>query len=95
VITTDSSEGNELFVSRMFAPSMLPPPFSEDQVCGSAHCLLAPYWYKKKGLQVDQASCAKQVSSRGGYLGLSLDQAANTVGLKGETFVMAEGNIYI
>ncbi|KAJ7664948.1 hypothetical protein B0H17DRAFT_951710 [Mycena rosella] len=94
VITTASSEGDALFVSRMFAPSFLPPPFSEDAVCGSAHCLLAPYWYKAKGLVASEFS-AKQVSSRGGDLGLILDEAAHTVGITGTTFVVAGGEMYV
>ncbi|KAJ6601276.1 hypothetical protein DFH09DRAFT_1127334 [Mycena vulgaris] len=95
IITTASSAGDELFVSRMFAPSILPPPFSEDAVCGSAHCLLAPYWYKKKSLVSNEGFSAKQVSSRGGDLGLSWDQGNNTVAIRGETFVIAGGDIYI
>ncbi|KAJ7664949.1 hypothetical protein B0H17DRAFT_1211099 [Mycena rosella] len=94
VITTDSSDGDALFVSRMFAPLFHSPPFSEDAVCGSAHCLLAPYWYKKKGLVSNEFS-AKQVSPRGGDLGLVLDQEAGTVGIQGTTFVVAGGEIYV
>ncbi|KAJ7201341.1 hypothetical protein GGX14DRAFT_536246 [Mycena pura] len=97
VITTasESSGGDELFVSRMFSPSVLPASFPEDAVCGSAHCLLVPYWHKKKGLIADQPFSAKQVSARGGDLGLFLDQNAGNIGLRGETFVMAEGQLHI
>ncbi|KAJ7919290.1 hypothetical protein B0H13DRAFT_2249756 [Mycena leptocephala] len=83
VITTASSQGEELFVSRMFAPSVLAPPASEDQVCGSAHCLTGPYCREK--------FTAKQVSSRGGDLNLFWDQSAAILKLKGETFVMSRG----
>ncbi|KAF7347366.1 hypothetical protein MVEN_01492400 [Mycena venus] len=95
VITTASSNGEELFVSRMFAPAVISPPDYEDQVCGSAHCLTGPYWHKKNGLASDQAFSAKMVSSRGGDLNLFWDQKASVISLKGETFVMASGEIYV
>ncbi|KAF7347365.1 hypothetical protein MVEN_01492300 [Mycena venus] len=95
VVTTASSNGEELFVSRMFAPAVISPPDYEDQVCGSAHCLTGPYWHKKNGLASDQAFSAKMVSSRGGDLNLFWDQKASVISLKGETFVMASGEIYV
>ncbi|KAJ7146302.1 hypothetical protein C8R44DRAFT_598846 [Mycena epipterygia] len=95
VITTASSEGDAQFFSRMFAPSVLLPPFSEDAVCGSAHCLLGPYWSKKKGLASNGTFSAKQVSSRGGDLGLFWDQDASIIALRGETFVISAGHIYV
>ncbi|KAJ7045024.1 hypothetical protein C8F04DRAFT_521910 [Mycena alexandri] len=95
VITAAASSGEELFVSRMFAPQILPPPFSEDSVCGSAHALLAPYWSKKSGLAPDQPFSAKQVSSRGGDLGLTWDQTGGVVALTAATFVMSKGEIYL
>ncbi|KAJ7762420.1 hypothetical protein DFH07DRAFT_1019793, partial [Mycena maculata] len=93
VITTASSREGGLFVSRMFAPSVLPPPLSEDAVCGTAHCLIGPYWSLKSGLKVNQPFRARQVSSRGGDLELLWEWA--TVALKGKTFVMASGNIFV
>ncbi|KAJ7110362.1 hypothetical protein C8R43DRAFT_165755 [Mycena crocata] len=94
VITTAAS-GDAQFVSRMFAPAMLPPPFSEDAVCGSAHCLLAPYWSTKKGLVANQPFTAKQVSSRSGELGLVWNRDTGLVALKGQTFVIATGEIFV
>ncbi|MDR3557091.1 MAG: PhzF family phenazine biosynthesis protein [Syntrophobacteraceae bacterium] len=50
------------FVSRFFAPAV---GVDEDPVCGSAHCVLTPYWAEilgKKDLR------ALQVSSRGGEI---------------------------
>ncbi|KAJ6481789.1 hypothetical protein C8R45DRAFT_312096 [Mycena sanguinolenta] len=94
VITTASSSGEELFLSRMFAPQVGLPP-GEDQVCGSAHCLTGPYWHNKNGLASDQPFKAKMVSSRGGDLNLVWDQAAAVMALTGETFVMANGEIYV
>ncbi|KAJ6560322.1 hypothetical protein B0H19DRAFT_1376109 [Mycena capillaripes] len=95
VVTTASSQGEEEFVSRMFAPMFHPPAAAEDQVCGSAHCLIGPYWSKKNGLASGQAFTAKQVSPRGGDLSLSWDQNAAVMGLTGDTFVMASGEIYV
>ncbi|KAJ6481820.1 hypothetical protein C8R45DRAFT_1003162 [Mycena sanguinolenta] len=95
VITTASSSGEEVFVSRMFAPQVIPPPDFEDQVCGSAHCLTGPYWHNKNGLASDQPFKAKMVSSRGGDLNLFWDQAPAVMALTGETFVMASGEIYV
>ncbi|KAJ7112857.1 hypothetical protein C8R43DRAFT_1099561 [Mycena crocata] len=91
VITTDaSSEGGDVqFVSRMFVPML------EDAVCGSAHCLLAPYWSRKKSLVPNREFKAKQVSSRGGNLSLVWDQGNGLLTLKGETFVMASGEIFV
>ncbi|KAF8204449.1 hypothetical protein K438DRAFT_1580305 [Mycena galopus ATCC 62051] len=95
VITTASSSGEDLFVSRMFAPEVIQSPDYEDQVCGSAHCLTAPYWHNKSGLASDQEFSAKMVSSRGGDLNLFWDQKAAVLALTGETFVMASGEIYV
>ncbi|KAF7366430.1 hypothetical protein MSAN_00899900 [Mycena sanguinolenta] len=95
VITTASSSGEEVFVSRMFAPQVIPPPDCEDQVCGSAHCLTGPYWHNKNGLASDQPFKAKMASSRGGDLNLFWDQTAAVMALTGETFVMASGEIFV
>lgn len=48
------------FVSRFFAPKY---GVAEDPVTGSAHCVLAPYWAGKLGINT---LSAKQVSKRGG-----------------------------
>ncbi|KAJ2935393.1 hypothetical protein H1R20_g1701, partial [Candolleomyces eurysporus] len=58
-VSLKRSELNEQFVSRMFSPEV---PGGEDSVCGSAHCLLVPYWYKQKGLERGKESVAKQIS---------------------------------
>ncbi|KAG6896374.1 hypothetical protein C0992_008743 [Termitomyces sp. T32_za158] len=62
--TTVSSNTEERFVSRMFAPGFIPG--DEDHVCGSAHCLMAPYWYRRLGIDPAAEIQAKQVSARGG-----------------------------
>nr|GAT47430.1 predicted protein [Mycena chlorophos] len=91
IVTTRSPTPDASFVSRMFSPIALPADHAEDQVCGSAHCLLAPYWQNKLGL--GQEFSARQVSTRGGDLGLRLDD--NMVALEGETAVIANGEIFL
>lgn len=93
IITTASSTGDELFVSRMFAPGTIPG--DEDHVCGSAHCLMAPYWYKKRGIPSGQEIKAKQVSSRGGDLKVVWEADRNTVQLKGISTVLGKGELYL
>ena len=50
------------FVSRFFGPSF---GIDEDQVTGSAHCTLIPYWAERLG---KAKLTARQVSARGGAL---------------------------
>ena len=65
VIVTSQSQTDQQcdFVSRYFASEPGVP--QEDQVTGSAHCLLVPYWAKKLSKPFLRA---KQISSRGGEL---------------------------
>jgi|TARA_R100000005_G_scaffold94586_1_gene73092 predicted PhzF superfamily epimerase YddE/YHI9 len=65
VIATAPGQRHD-FVSRFFAPSLGVP---EDPVTGSAHCRLAPYWAERLG---KNRMSARQVSSRGGELGIEL-----------------------
>ncbi|PFH46233.1 hypothetical protein AMATHDRAFT_88448, partial [Amanita thiersii Skay4041] len=60
IITTASSTGKETFVSRMFCPRV--SARGEDMVCGTAHCLLGPYWYRKCGISSGAEVKARQVS---------------------------------
>lgn len=92
-VLTTASKGDELFVSRMFAPSALSPP--EDPVCGSAHCLTGPYWFKKKNLEANAEFKARMVSARGGNLDLFWDQTAGVMVLRGKCYMMASGEIYL
>jgi PhzF family phenazine biosynthesis protein len=62
MVTSLSQSGDYDFVSRFFAPSI---GIDEDQVTGSAHCCLGPYWSAK--LQKDQLT-AFQASRRGGVI---------------------------
>ncbi|XP_025818245.1 uncharacterized protein LOC112894681 isoform X1 [Panicum hallii] len=47
VVTGPAPAGSQVdFVTRLFAPNV---GVDEDQVCGSVHCALVPYWAKKLG----------------------------------------------
>lgn len=75
----------------MFSPSLLGVTGGEDHVCGSAHCLLVPYWYDKKKL-VGIAD-ATQVSTRGGNLKVSLSDGK--MSLQGQTAIFIEGDLFV
>ncbi|KAG6816315.1 hypothetical protein H0H87_007001 [Tephrocybe sp. NHM501043] len=91
IYTSQSSNTAERFVSRMFAPGLVPG--DEDHVCGSAHCLLTPYWYDRLGISSTTEIKAKQVSARGGDLGVAWDLERNTVKLAGEVIVLGKGRL--
>lgn len=61
IVTAESSDPSEDFVSRFFAPRF---GIDEDPVTGSAHCCLAPYWSDRLGrleLTGRQVSCRSGV----------------------------------
>lgn len=91
VFTTKSSGGDERFVSRMFAPGNIIG--DEDHVCGSAHCLLAPYWSERLGIPRGQLFKAKQVSQRGGDLRVIWDSEKNTIKLAGAVTRLSKGEL--
>lgn len=93
VMTAASTTGNELFVSRMFVPGHVPG--DEDHVCGTAHCLMAPYWYKKQNIPGGQETKAKQVSPRGGDLKVVWEADLNIVRLMGQVTVLGKGELYL
>lgn len=63
LIATAAGDGKPYdFVSRFFAPAMGVP---EDPVTGSAHCVLAPFWARRRG---KKKLHARQVSRRAGDL---------------------------
>ncbi|KAF9055918.1 hypothetical protein BJ165DRAFT_459123 [Panaeolus papilionaceus] len=93
VITTSSPTSDELCVSRMFSPSMING--GEDPVCGSAHALLAPYWYGKKAISPGNETKARQVSKRGGILYVVYEEAESRVRLRGQSCVFASGQINV
>lgn len=77
--------GNAKFVSRFFAPAFGIP---EDPVTGSAHCALAARF-----VQDGESVIAKQISSRGGTIGVSRGFDDEFVNLKGVAAVVVEGTV--
>lgn len=83
-----TARGEEVdFVSRFFAPKLGIP---EDPVCGSAHCVLTPYWSAKLSKQV---LTARQVSKRGGDIQCELK--GNRVALAGHAVTFMEAEIFV
>lgn len=90
-VVTSDSDATEVFASRMFSPDI---PGFEDHVCGSAHCLVVPYWYKKKGIEPGKEVVAKMASARGGILNVSYDVEQSKVRLAGEATLLSTGVCY-
>ncbi len=68
VIVTARGDDTDIdFVSRVFAPSA---GIDEDPVTGSSHCALGPYWSGEIGKKEFKA---RQVSKRGGEVGVKLE----------------------
>ena len=75
----------------MFAPDA---GVVEDQVCGSANCLSAPYWAEKHGFTSNDTMHVKSVSKRGGDLFISVDRERHKVVIRGEVKEVADGHLY-
>jgi len=93
IVTTSAKKlPNTAFVSRMFAPIR---EVSEDHVCGSAHCLLGPYWALQLGVTSSDAVMeARQVSKRGGNIDVVWDRERSICRLRGKARLSAEGQLY-
>ena len=89
IFTSSATNTDDLFVSRMFSPAMLLE--GEDSVCGTAHCVLTPYWCEKYGIAPGQEVNAKQVSKRGGNIRAIWDDVKGTVKLRGQVAIIATG----
>ncbi len=85
VVTAPGEEAD--FVSRCFAPRL---GIVEDQVTGSAHCELTPYWSKVLG---KSSLTARQLSPRGGELHCT--EAGERVLIAGRAVPYLEGMITI
>jgi PhzF family phenazine biosynthesis protein len=75
------------FISRFFAPLAGVP---EDPVCGSAHCMLTPFWAKRLG---KRELVAYQASPRGGHL-LCTDEGERVI-LSGPCALYMRGEIEV
>ncbi len=85
IVTTASGCGDYDFASRYFAPQVGIP---EDPVCGSAHCMLAPYWAERLHKQY---FTALQASKRSGELFLTL--AGERVRIAGSAITTLKGHL--
>lgn len=86
VIVTARDQGTGYdFVSRFFAPAIGIP---EDQVTGSAHCCLAPYWGQKIG---KTRMVGYQASRRGGIVKVAA--RGSRVDLSGQAVTMMIGDL--
>lgn len=74
-------------VSRSFAPKL---NVSEDPVCGSGHCHIAPYWINKLN---KQNIIAYQASKRGGTLYCSMENGRVKLSGKAALYSVADINI--
>lgn len=92
IITHNTPDADHIFVSRMLAPALGLP---EDQVCGSAHTLLVPYWATQLGKKDREEMYVRQVSPRGGELWVAWDQDKSLVRLKGYAKVFGKGEFTI
>lgn len=85
VVTAPSDDPAFDFVSRFFAG---PAGIDEDPVCGSAHCMLGPYWANKLG---KTELLAHQCSARGGVLRVQVH--ARRVGVAGRAVTTMRGEL--
>ena len=84
IVTSQATTAGVDFVSRFFAPAV---GIDEDPVTGSAHCCLAPFWSRRLG---KTEMVARQVSTRGGTLRLTLDGARVRLGGQAVTVLRGE-----
>lgn len=83
-----TAKGKEYdFVSRSFWPKL---NVNEDPVCGSMHCSLLPYWYKKLN---KTEMVARQVSKRGGTL--YLNYCGERIKMSGKAALYSIAEIFI
>lgn len=81
-----TAKGDEVdFVSRVFGPAI---GIDEDPVTGSTHCSLTPFWAKRLG---KTKMLAKQLSKRGGVLGVEI--AGDRVNISGEAVTFFKGEL--
>ncbi|KAF7342261.1 Diaminopimelate epimerase-like protein [Mycena venus] len=97
VVTSAGRTKGIAYETRMFAPTIGVP---EDHVCGSAHCLNAPYWAAKAqdggvagGLADGKPQHAKAVSARGGDIWASYFATRDRVQIRGHVKPVAVGTL--
>ncbi|KAG8921781.1 hypothetical protein FRC00_008239 [Tulasnella sp. 408] len=80
------------FISRVLAPLS---GIAEDPVCGSAHCVLVPYWSRVLGIPPGEIIETRQVSKRGGDLDLIWEKESGRVRIQGSAIVTMRGELYL
>ncbi|OJW15603.1 MAG: oxidoreductase [Planctomycetales bacterium 71-10] len=85
IATAPSSDPAFDFVSRFFAPAV---GVDEDPVCGSAHCVLGPFWSDRLGRR---SLNARQASPRGGVLRLRV--SPDRVAIAGQAVTTFRGQL--
>ncbi|KAH7883979.1 hypothetical protein F5I97DRAFT_1814010 [Phlebopus sp. FC_14] len=90
ILTTLTPDKATTFVSRMFAPLH---GITEDQVTGSAHTMLVPYWAKRLRKGEGEEMYARQVSVRGGDLWVRWEQMRGKVVIKSKAVYFAKGEL--
>lgn len=90
ILTALSHHESCHFVSRYFGGPKL--GVVEDPVTGSSHCLLAPYWGKKLGLE---QLTGWQASWRSGIVNCQLNEDASRVEIAGQAATFLRGEITI
>lgn len=87
IISAAADAGTDAdFVSRFFAPASGIP---EDAVTGSAHCALAPYWFRWFGRD---ELVGYQASERGGYVRVAR-RGDDRIALTGKAITICEGTL--
>lgn len=87
ILSAAADAGTEAdFVSRFFAPAS---GIAEDAVTGSAHCALAPYWFRWFGRE---ELVGFQASDRGGYIRVAR-RGEDRVALTGKAITICEGTL--
>src|ERR1700753_2646920 len=81
------------YTCRVYAPKK---GVAEDPVCGSAQCLLGPYWSNKlyTGDYDLSTLLARHVSSRGGDIEVLWHKSKQMCYLRGDAVIMARGTLF-
>ncbi len=87
IVTAPGDDDGVDFVSRFFGPWV---GVNEDPVTGMAHTLLTPYWAAETGRRVMKA---RQISSRGGELRVSVD--GDRVQVSGRAVTVVRGSLLL
>ncbi len=91
-VTSPSDTPSYHFYSRYFAPWN---GIDEDPVNGSSHTILAPLWQNQLQLSPGARMVARQCSSRGGTLRVSVNEEKMQVVMSGNAVIVVEGHLVV